>query len=225
MRMVSKEVKKALNESFEFEPAEALNSIMNALNDERLKKIVGNIDCNDIQELVTEISKRAKNEIPEKAPLRISSIGALATWILVKYFKEEALEELNGMDKTALNDLVNCVCTEFLNTEMADNNDDMNDIEPKPQYNQEMNRNLPASRAQEDEMTECGNKKQVKECNEDEMNEDEMTECGNKKPAMKECDAPSTNECNCGGKKQVKECGNAANESLSMRRRRLYGRH
>jgi len=110
MRNVSYEVKKALNESFEFEPAEALNAFIAAFNDERIAKVVGNVDCQDITELVKAVAKMAVNELPEKAPLRISSVKSLSAYVLVKHFNDAAIKEITEMGKAELDDLANCVC-------------------------------------------------------------------------------------------------------------------
>jgi len=110
MRNVSYEVKKALNESFEFEPAEAMNALIAAFNDERIAKVIGNVDCEDIAELIKVVAKMATKELPAKAPLKISSINSLAAYILVKHFNEAAIKELVEMTKTEFEDLVNCVC-------------------------------------------------------------------------------------------------------------------
>ncbi|WQJ53483.1 MAG: hypothetical protein [Wendovervirus sonii] len=165
MRHVSYEVKKALNESFDFEPAEAMNAIVAAFNDERLSKVVANIQCSDIAELVKEMSKAANNELPAKAPLKISSLKTLADYILIKHFNEAAMKELTEMGKAELDDLANCVCQEVLNAENNANNDEEHsDIESKQQYNQQMNRNLPLPASNNLPECNCGNKKPVKEC-------------------------------------------------------------
>jgi len=65
-----------------------------------------------------------------------------------------------------------------LNVEPVDNDND--DLEAKPQYNQQMNRNLPAPTQRQ--LPECNRQQKTNECN-----------CGGNKQPVKEC-GNATNE-------------------------------